>query len=380
MTRAVLPVVESSSANSTGRVRERKDRKVTSEGKYWQLLGKGKTLTNCRAADLTAAMVTFKRWLDDQEFGEVATQHGADLKVEQVFDLFIEHKRTAHSRRTRRPVAARTLDGIMTTLTRARGLLFVFEGSPILFGSLPARHVTEKMVGSMLDQMRAPLNSRNLAQQWTLAALNWGMDQGWYTADHLLPVMQERRRGETRDANNNRIPTEDDVRAVVGELRTLWHRVAIQMYAHFGMRVGELAYLTWDQVDLNSGLIDITAGKTHSRDYPLPVPARLLSLLLELKAYQTTHPVNRAGRVLGASREGINTMSNASHGSLARACRDADVPRFTIKGLRKHAIRRMLDQGVTLDVISALVGTSVKVIMKNYVNPTQGMAALQDSW
>lgn len=149
-------------------------------------------------------------------------------------------------------------------------------------------------------------------------------------------------------------PKLSDVAAVVRVLEagpSPWVAVLLRLAAATGARVGELASLTWDRVDLEAGLIELQ-GKTGARIVPLR--SDLISLLSSLDQSTST--------VLG-----VSTLT-ARHpgGYLAPACEAAGVRYFTMHGLRRLAVDRLARAGIDIGTAAAILGHTPEIMLAKY--------------
>ncbi len=130
-----------------------------------------------------------------------------------------------------------------------------------------------------------------------------------------------------------------------------WVAITVRLAAATGARIGEIASLTWDQIDLSEGVIRLQ-GKTGGR--VVPIRAELVALLERL-------PRTRRW-VLGRSPStvrGIGVFLDA-------ACAEADVPRFTPHGLRRLAVDTLARAGVDVATAADLLGHSPAVMLQHY--------------
>lgn len=180
------------------------------------------------------------------------------------------------------------------------------------------------------------------------AAWNWGRSRG-LTPERSLEVPRivvER----TRESYT---PTPAEVAATLARTET-WVRLAVLLLWSTGVRLGELATLTWDRVDLQAGTIEVR-GKTRKRT--VPVDSRVLR---ELKA------VNGAeGRVLGVAVATAMSVGRRVH----EACDLANVHRWSPQGLRRSMVDRLYEDGADVGTVAKLLGQSPEVALAHYREP-----------
>ena len=134
------------------------------------------------------------------------------------------------------------------------------------------------------------------------------------------------------------------------------HRLAVQFLEGSGLRVGELCALGWDAVDQAHGRIKVKDGKTAAARRWVPIPASLLTDVLE-----ATPPDDRRGRVFPvATPAALNTTVN-------RACKTAGITIYSPHDLRHRYISLLVAQGVPITTVSAQVGhTSKSLTLDTY--------------
>lgn len=110
------------------------------------------------------------------------------------------------------------------------------------------------------------------------AAWKWARAEGAVSSD--LPVIHI----EVRPARGKPIPTEDEVSAILGELRG-WHRPAYLLLVETGARAGEIQSMTLDRCDLRQGIIRVKGKRTRrigpdvTREIPLALDGEALAAL-----------------------------------------------------------------------------------------------------
>ena len=134
-----------------------------------------------------------------------------------------------------------------------------------------------------------------------------------------------------------------------------------------GLRIGEVLGLTWSAVDLKSGklrvisnLADTDRGqplrlqppktKTSRRIVPLP-----LELIRELKVWKLKCPKSELDLIF-AREDGKPYHRNEASYTLDRAITKAEIKRLTPHGLRHSFASLLLENGVPVPEVSALLG------------------------
>ena len=181
-------------------------------------------------------------------------------------------------------------------------------------------------------------------------AWRWGRQVGC-CPDRDLPVPAIR----PIPKRPRRTPTLGEVAQVVRHLEAHappWASALVRLQAALGCRVGELASLTWDRVDLDEQLLELQ-GKTGSRVVPLRP-----DLVPLLRRLPRTSP-----RVLGVTEARVHTGSGAY---LRAACDALRIERFTTHGLRRLAVDTLARAGVDVGTAAALLGHSPATMLRYY--------------
>lgn len=177
-----------------------------------------------------------------------------------------------------------------------------------------------------------------------------------------IPFHQEDiERLQNQVTNEARIPSKDEVEAVLCSFDKLWMEVMVRLAAETGMRISEITALTWG--DLSRGVIaverssvDAQIDKTKSRAgmRQIPLGQKLVAQLAELKLGNSQASdadflfTNRNGRLFGSS--------DALRSVLRPALSRAGVEKFGWRGLRRFYINELLDQNIMLNHVQKLVG------------------------
>jgi integrase/recombinase XerC len=206
------------------------------------------------------------------------------------------------------------------------------------------------------------------------SAWAWGREEGAVPADLVLPTVR------VRVVSHQHVtcaytPTSDEVQRVLAALSLRqaafrdWPIFLIKVLLGTGARIGEIAGLTWDDVDLDRRTIRVR-GKTGPRVVPL--------VAFAWEAIQGVADQAVAGaRLLPAGLAAVPPLGRV----LSEACSLAGVPRFTPHALRRVAVSALYGSGADPGVAGAIVGHSPAVALKHYRQVTleQGRAALADA-
>lgn len=183
-------------------------------------------------------------------------------------------------------------------------------------------------------------------------AWRWGRELGYCPARELPRVAIRVHPVRTRQT-----PTRADVLGVLDHLEG-WPYLAVRLLFATGARVGEIAVLRWEAVDLARATI-MLRGKTGARAFPLsPDVAALLRPLAGAPA----------DLVLGVTPSMVRGHLGTRH--LAAACERAGVPRFSPHGLRRAAVDALLRAGVDVGTAASLMGHTPAVMLSAYRQAT----------
>ena len=230
---------------------------------------------------------------------------------------------------------------------------------------------------ALLAQGRSPRTvNRRLA---ALAA--WGA----YLADRgllaLNPALHVRNLRETPLAPRWLTPKQRRalLRAVARDLELaqaryprLWlvrlrNAAIVYLLAYAGLRVGEVVALTVDDLELKarSGQVRVRQGKgLKERVVPLHREARrLLARWLQVRP-ETDH------RILFTTLRGAPLSKRAVQTVVAQAGEMAGIPQLTPHVLRHTFAKTLLDSGVSLDKVAALLGHSDLNTTRRYTTPS----------
>jgi len=130
----------------------------------------------------------------------------------------------------------------------------------------------------------------------------------------------------------------------------------LYLMTHFGLRTGEVTYLTIKDIDLDGRLLRVSQRKTHQTlSLPLTVPAvRIMRRYLKFGRPRTTLPEVFLG-VLPPQRR-------MTRGAIAevfrRRVKDSGLPltEYSPYGLRHGFAMRLLERGVGIKAIGDLMG------------------------
>lgn len=136
--------------------------------------------------------------------------------------------------------------------------------------------------------------------------------------------------------------------------RFYWQRtrLTVQLMLHAGLRIGEVADLRWEYIDLESKLLKVVRGKGgRNRDIPLNT-----TLLAELE--RVPEPL-RVGPVIGTTKGRplhVKCVAHLFERQLAKRLREFGQPPVSPHQLRRAFATRLKQSQVDLDTIRRLLG------------------------
>lgn len=204
------------------------------------------------------------------------------------------------------------------------------------------------------------------------AAWRWGFENG-LVEDRDPPVARatkrRRRRGlqvedeapAVSDARAKYTPSADEVGRILEHLAPAWARLVGVIACTTGMRIGEIANLQWQDVDLERGLLhvrDQAGAKTGERWTPCPE-----DLVEELREWRP-EGVEPATSLFPVSRRTVAKMWTQHY--LPRACVAAKVPKVTAHAFRRFVIDAYANAGQDYVTTGKAMGNSPATQHKAY--------------
>ena len=156
-----------------------------------------------------------------------------------------------------------------------------------------------------------------------------------------------------------RTPSVEDVRRTLGALNPdSWAFTTTLLIAETGMRVGEVAALTWNNIDLEQGIAKVPyRSKTGRRDVPLS--DTLTSHLTSVRG-----DASSKARVLPVAEGTI--LTSLSQRYLPRACKTAGVEPFTPHGIRRMVVDTLYNAGNDPTLLADYLGHSPQTAQRYY--------------
>jgi integrase len=315
-----------------------------------------------------------------QQFERVAKQQGSPARVKQIFseffrDHFGESLELSTSVRdyTARWLAARKAETSIATYDRYSGVVRKFLAFLAAAADRSLDMITREKITEFRDAqlaVSAPATV-NTDMKTIRAIFRTARRDGLLLEDpseNVKPV-------KSRATFERRPFTIDELRIVLGVANEEW-RSLIKCGLYTGQRLGDLATLTWSQVDLSRDEIRMQVRKT-GKTLLVPIAAPLREHLLSLAASDdpkaALHPRAFASVI---SSHGRVALLSAQFGALLVACglRVAQPPPHPAKrelsfhSLRHTAVSLLKDAGVPDAVVMELVGHESKAMSQHYTH------------
>lgn len=216
-----------------------------------------------------------------------------------------------------------------------------------LFKELPAS--TQKITGTLRTALRQ--------------AVAWGYLPSDPTVGLRVPKVPRRERV---------VLGREELIRLLDLLKEYRHGLAVRMLVLTGMRLGELLGLKWSDVDFRKGTVTIrraadTRGRKLKSDPKTPAARRTLVLDQETLCFleerrraiakEKVSPLRRNDELV-FENEGRPLSGNSVRRTLLRAIRKAGFPHIRVHDLRHTAGSILLDAGVPLAAVSAILGHS----------------------
>lgn len=202
--------------------------------------------------------------------------------------------------------------------------------------------------------MHKPIADGTIAReiQTLRAALKWAFGERWISAPP--PVKMPVRASKPRE----RWLTKDEARSLVDGCASPHAKLFVRLALSTAARAGAILELTWDQVDLTRGLIDLGEGNGNKRRSVVPITQQLRAALEEAKTLSVTE------YVIESKGKPVKSVKTAFQAAVKRA--RLDDTGVVIHTLRHTAATWMVQAGVPLAEVARLLGDSEKIVEKVY--------------
>ena len=181
------------------------------------------------------------------------------------------------------------------------------------------------------------------------AALAWAVRRKWITA---APYIERPEAPPPRD----RWLTREEADRLLDSAGSPHVRLFILLALSTGARAGAILDLTWEQVDIENGVIALGRGRGRKRRATVPMVAELkLELLRAAEGATTTSVIEHRGRAIDSIKQGFRA-----------AARRAKLPNVTPHVLRHTAATWMVQRSVPFEMVAKFLGNSKEMVERVY--------------
>lgn len=292
------------------------------------------TLGSADAIDLTTARRTARERLAEVELGGDPTKEKREARARaavtfgSLVERYLTHKEAQGSR--------------ASTLYNAKNHLSA-HWEP--FHDRPLSAITRAEVSNRHREIAAQ-NGPHAADR-ALSVL--GTFFGWAMREGLVEA------NPASNTNKATVPTKRDRVLTNAELAAVWHQCRdddfgriVRLLILTGLRLSEVAEMSWSEIDLGTGYWNIPAARMkNKRPHDVPMPAMALAILNEVP--------QRAGRdyVFGSGAGPFSGFSKAKAALNKRL--SGDVAAWTLHDLRRTTDTGMHGIGILPHIVEAVV-------------------------
>jgi integrase len=206
---------------------------------------------------------------------------------------------------------------------------------------LKQRRAEGHMVGPATARRKKPIKDGTVIRELVTlrAALRWAQAERWIAN---VPHIEAPRQPAPRD----RWLTREEADRLLASAQAQHVKTFLATCLYTAARAAAVLELTWDQVNLEAGLIDLGHAPGGKGRAVVPIAASLLPVLAEARAAATCqHVIEHAGKPVASVKTGTRA-----------AARRANLPGVTPHVLRHTAATWMAMKGVPIAEISRLLG------------------------
>jgi integrase len=206
---------------------------------------------------------------------------------------------------------------------------------------LKQRRAEGYIVGPASARRRKPIKDGTVIRELVTlrAALRWAHAERWISD---VPHIETPRQPPPRD----RWLTREEADRLLASAQAVHVRTFLAICLYTAARAGAVLDLTWGQVNLKAGLIDLGHAPGGKGRAVVPIAASLLPILIEARAVATCdHVIEHAGKHVASVKTGTRA-----------AARRSGLPGVTPHVLRHTAATWMAMKGVPIAEISRLLG------------------------
>ncbi|MVT37910.1 tyrosine-type recombinase/integrase [Acidovorax citrulli] len=229
------------------------------------------------------------------------------------------------------------------------------------FGSYKLAALTSTLIAQFRDERLTAVGPQSVIHEINLlnrvlkaAVMDWGI-----ALPHGLPTTNVRKPAKPK--GRERRVSQEEIAAIVAHSSSSELSVAITVAVETGMRRGELAALTWSNVDLIKRTAHIPLTKT---DAPRTVPLSSTAVA----ALQRLLPPHT--EVIGKDRRVFAMQAASMQQALERACQAhrADIHNLRFHDLRHEATSRFFEKGLSMMEVAAITGHKTLEMLKRYTH------------
>ena len=180
-------------------------------------------------------------------------------------------------------------------------------------------------------------------------------------SDQHRRLRDTQKRGENTGTREKPTPDEEAAWAIADALDAAapkWASLAYRLLMMTGGRIGEIAVLTWGDVQEDS--IRLT-GKTGPRR--VYIDGRALAPIHRARGSEVPSSQRVLSVTVGTARKHLGTYITA-------ACEAAEVPRITPHAMRRFAVQRYIREGIAPSDAAVQLGQTPEVMLRHYAQVT----------
>ncbi|MDO4491894.1 MAG: tyrosine-type recombinase/integrase [Lachnospiraceae bacterium] len=259
--------------------------------------------------------------------------------------------------------------------------------SGTLFGDLRITEITSRDIKKVqMELENSGLNSNSVNQiiDHLSNVFNTAVKEDLITKNPCIAVDRIRRTEPLARDTNHRALTLEETQAFFQEAKTSYYNNLFCMLLQTGMRIGEIATITWSDIDYVNGCIHIsrTLTRTESgqdiignttktakgtRDIPMSAAVKsILKAQKELNSEVFGNVVNMQQKPVFRSPEGTIIRNPSVNAEIRRICKRAGVEKFTSHAFRHTFATRFMEQRPQdFKILSEILGHSTVNITLN---------------
>jgi integrase len=201
------------------------------------------------------------------------------------------------------------------------------------------RRAEGHIVGPATARRKKPTSDGTIIRELVTlrAALNWAHGERWITE---IPTIETPRQPAPRDRWLSREEADRLLASAAPHVLTF---LALCLYT--GARAGSVLELTWDRINLTSGLIDLGRAPGGKGRAVVPIAARLLPILTEARAMATcTYVIEYGGKPVASVKTGARAAARRAnlHGVTPHILRHTAATWMAMAGVPMFDIARVL--------------------------------------